>query len=375
MGQTTRVGRLTDGKAQPGGSAIHLDCAHRWTAMQNQHQIAGLYRHPSLSKLRAISAIRGSVLCVFALFSACAPTPTESANTGTPEPIFTASACEDRDDCDGNAYCQFGRCFDVGAGCVRKSECAGDLVCREGSCEPASDTCSTSDECPGTLLCDGFSRTCFDPNATGCLTDQNCIAEPGCSQGCTCESSGQCVPVGAPPPAEPPPGETPPGPAPSGGPIDIGRFRVENREHTPVEQVGWLPEGLVLSPGQQVIIARNASKAEFEAYWGVNLGTDVFFLNAQADGSGIPIINGRERWALLSTSGELMDQSGIEGARETFYNRTGTGQDITSWATDDSSASMPGQIMLPTTGVGLVISQWSDAADYAYEFLGLYYAP
>ena len=349
--------------------------------MQNiHHPIDARSLHRYTLRHRALRAVQGAGLFLLTLFGACAPGATTSENTQTPEPVFTASPCEDRDDCNGNSYCQYGRCFDVGAGCVRKSECAGDLVCREGSCEPASDTCSSSDECPGELLCDGFSRTCFDPNASGCVNDQNCVAEPGCSQGCTCESSGQCVPVGSPPtgdppPGDPPPGGQPPGPAPSGGPIDIGRFRIENREHTPVEQVGWLPEGLVLSPGQQVIIARNASKTEFEAYWNVDLGSDVFFLNAQAEGSGIPIVNGRERWALLSTSGQLMDESGIEGERETFYNRTGTGQDITNWATDDSSASSPGQIMLPTTGVGLVISQWSDAADYAYEYLGLYYAP
>lgn len=305
------------------------------------------------------------------------PTSPASDSTGPSSeryPDFTAAPCEDRDDCDGNSYCQYGRCFDVGSGCVRKSECPGDLVCREGQCGTASESCSSSEECPGALLCDGFSRTCFDPNATGCQSDQGCALEPGCNQGCTCESSGQCVPRST-SPEDPTPGETPPGPAPAGTPIDIGRYRIENREHTPVEQVGWLPEGLVLAPGQQVLIARNSTKADFEAYWGVDLGSNVYFLNAEADGSGIPIINGRERWALLSSGGQLIDQSGIEGARETFYNRTNTGQGLASWLADDATQSVPGQLALPSTGVGLVISQWSDAADYAYEFIALYYAP
>lgn len=290
-------------------------------------------------------------------------------------------ACEDDSDCPERALCRYGICEDVGAGCVSKAECGGELVCVAGTCAPPPESCASSEECPGALLCDGFSRQCFDPNASGCRSDGECALEPGCEDGCACASNGTCTPNAAsePGPGEPPV-EDPVSPGPSGDAIDLGGFVLENRENDPPSQVGVLPAGTTLSPGQHLVVGRDADRAAFEAHWGVTLGDDVVYLNAQAGSSGVPIVNGGERWALVSPVGTTVDGVTIAGGKDNAYRRVSAGgaSDAASWSEADAAGAAPGQTSLPSSGVGLVVAQWSDApgpGNYVYEFVELYYAP
>ena len=294
-------------------------------------------------------------------------------------------ACEDDTDCGERSLCRGGLCVDVGAGCTRKSECGPELVCVDGSCAPAPASCNSSEECLGALLCDGFSHTCFDPSAVGCRTDGECALEPGCAGGCTCLANGTCASTGS--PTEPGPGEPPlptPDPEPptpsTGTPIELGGFVLENREHDPATQVGRIPDGTRLVPGQHLVIAREAEREEFEAFWEISLGDDVVFLNAQAGTSGIPIVNGGERWALLSPLGSVVDGVTIAGRQGTAYRRVSVGNadSAAAWENADANLAVPGSTLLPSVGVGLVVAQWSDApgsGTFAYEFVELYYAP
>lgn len=302
--------------------------------------------------------------------------PQETDVVSDDEPRF----CEDDFDCPERATCRGGVCEDVGAGCVTKSECSAEHVCVEGACVPPPATCSSSEECPGSLACDGFSRECFDPNASGCQSAGDCMLEPGCGDGCTCEGNGTCAPVTT---TEPDTGsgeEPPPPPPSSGNSIDLGGFVLENREHEPATQMGVLPSGLTLSAGQRLVIGRDADRASFESYWGVTLGDDVVYLNAEAGNAGVPIINGGERWAVVSPVGTAVDGTTIAGGQNHSYRRLsgGSAGDLNSWSEAAADEAAPGQGTLPSSGVGLVVSQWSDAPGsgaYVYEFVELYYAP
>jgi hypothetical protein len=297
------------------------------------------------------------------------PPPGDSGPTTPPDAV---SACEDDDDCEERSLCRGGLCADVGPGCVRKSECGAGLVCVEGACASPPATCSSSEECPGARLCDGFSKSCFDPNGTGCSSSGDCALEPGCAQGCACLGSGACEPL--------PPTGTDAGPAPVGEPLELGGFVVENREHSPPTQVGVLPAGTRLTPGQRLIIARNAARGAFESFWGVSLGSDVVFLNAEVGNSGVPIVNGGESWALVSPLGTVVDGPTMAGQSGTAYRRIngGAASAAGTWSDAPAEDAAPGAASPPALGPGLQVSQWSDATgsgSFIYEFVELVYAP
>jgi hypothetical protein len=299
-------------------------------------------------------------------------------DTPTDDEPFVA-ACEIDAECDPGDFCSGGVCepveVDVG-GCASRADCPSGQVCVDGSCGAPPSSCAHSEECPDALLCDGFSGTCFDPDASGCQTDDECRLEPGCEGGCRC-SSGACSPspVGPDPvdpdPVDPDPVD--PDPIP-GDAISLDNYTIENREHDPAIQVGVL-SGISLSPGQVLVIGRNATKAEFEADWGVSLGANVVYFNNANQNGGVPVINGNETWALLSPSGTILDGETEPGATGKSYQRTGG---TMLWSEVNDTEATPGTVDLPATGVGLVISEWSDASGtgrFPFEFLELYYAP
>jgi hypothetical protein len=296
-------------------------------------------------------------------------------------------------DCDPEFLCVVGACIVMQEeGCTTKAECGQGLVCNAGDCVAPPDTCGTSEDCPDTLVCDGFSRACIDPNATGCQLDSECALEPGCEDGCACDNSGACVAVDPvdpdptdpdpvdPDPVDPDPVDPDPVDPPTGGTLDLGGFILENREHDPPVQVGVLPEGTTLEPGQRLIIARNAARSAFENHWGVDLGSDVVFLNAETGNSGVPIINGGEAWCVTSPVGTALDDVTIAGGNGSGYTRLSTtsADNPASWLEQDAADVTPGSASLPSSGVGLVVSGWSDApgtGNYVFEFVELYYAP
>ncbi len=160
--------------------------------------------------------------------------------------------------------------------------------------------------------------------------------------------------------------------------LDLWGYRLENREHSPPIQFYTLPAGTQMSPGDVLLIVRNASRAEVEAEFGP-LGAHVQVITTGASSNGVPIINGGESWALLSPDGSLVDGATIDGAIGQSYRRTGgTASQAGSWTADVDSTATPGATSLPSSGVGLVISEWSDASGtgrFIFEFIELYYAP
>ena len=66
----------------------------------------------------------------------------------------------------------------------------------------------------------------------------------------------------------------------------------------------FLPAGTNIPSKGYVVVARNATKAQFEAFWGVTLGANVIFVNG-AD--AMPQINGSESYTLYNAAGTKID--------------------------------------------------------------------
>ncbi|MBN2382359.1 lamin tail domain-containing protein [bacterium] len=144
------------------------------------------------------------------------------------------------------------------------------------------------------------------------------------------------------------------------------------------------PANTSLAAGSYAVVARNADQAAFEAFWGVSLGSNVLFLNSNEDGSCLgtngclPLINGGESYELYDASETLVDGPTIAGSESYSYQRIAAdlpaGQSG-SWLAQSASLASPGSGMPIPTGIGVVLSEWSDAlgsGNYIYEFVELY---
>ncbi len=138
------------------------------------------------------------------------------------------------------------------------------------------------------------------------------------------------------------------------------------------------PQGTVVAEGGYVIVARNCSKAAFESFWGVTLGTDVVFLSsADSQSTEVPTVNGSESYSLSDAFGETQDGPTVamaSSARQSLRRIAGQpAGSLGSWTIGASSAADPGSgISEQATGNGVYVSEFSDAAgagNFIYEFV------
>lgn len=154
----------------------------------------------------------------------------------------------------------------------------------------------------------------------------------------------------------------------TGGGLDLENYTLIQSNAT----VNYsIPAGTTIQPGGYVIIARDASQAAFESFWGVSLGANVTYINS-AD--TIPQINGSENYTLKDDSGVLVDGTTPNlSSGNTAQRDSTTGSSFTQTA--DSNATPGSGANGDTTG-GLVINEYSDASgggNFIYEFVELYY--
>ncbi len=146
-----------------------------------------------------------------------------------------------------------------------------------------------------------------------------------------------------------------------------------------------LPQGLVLAPGDYVVVARNCAQPQFEAYWGRSLGPRVHFVDALgAAGVELPVINGSESYTLLDAVGGVRDGPTVAmsalGGDDLRRIAGAPAGDIGSWSVspEPASAADPGAgIPADATGHGVFVSEFSDApgaGNYVYEFVELHYS-
>ncbi len=159
----------------------------------------------------------------------------------------------------------------------------------------------------------------------------------------------------------------------NGTPINIGNYRIVQAN---AALTYFIPSGTVIPSKGYVIVARNATKAQFEAFWGVTLGANVVYINS-AD--TMPQINGSETYDLRNASNTRVD--GITVAMATSGGESlrrancGSANQSASWTRAASGTANPGSGAPTTCAKGVRISEFSDAlgtGNFIYEFVELF---
>mgnify|MGYP001202659464 CR=1 FL=1 len=138
-----------------------------------------------------------------------------------------------------------------------------------------------------------------------------------------------------------------------------------------------IPAGTVIPAGGYLVVGRNATKAAFEAFWGVTLGSNVVYLSG---GDAFPQINGSESYTLNNAAGTKVDG-------KTISTGTAAGQSLqrkdpcnavgktASWTIGATTAATPGRGAGAGCAGGVKINEFSDAGgtnSYVYEFVELH---
>jgi len=125
-------------------------------------------------------------------------------------------------------------------------------------------------------------------------------------------------------------------------PVDIGGWQLRQLNSTQTET---FPAGTTIQPGGYLILARFTSKAAFESYYGVTLGSNVTYLTHVSSATGVPQINGGEIFDLRGQHVRTL----LRGAREAGPQRV-------TWdgRGDDGRGVASGVYLVRATGAGLL---------------------
>jgi hypothetical protein len=157
--------------------------------------------------------------------------------------------------------------------------------------------------------------------------------------------------------------------------IDVSNWRLVQANSS---NTFFLPAGTRIPDNGYLVIARNASKAAFEAFWGVSLGANVVFINS---GDAMPIINGDENFTLYNAAGSRVDgrtTSMPPSAGRSLQRRDPclNASKASNWDSVADSLATPGRGAGVGCGRGAVINEFSDASgtgNFVYEFVELHY--
>jgi hypothetical protein len=138
-----------------------------------------------------------------------------------------------------------------------------------------------------------------------------------------------------------------------------------------------IPAGTVIPANGYVVIGRQATQADFQTFWGVTLGANVIYINANG---AFPQINGSENYTLKNSAGTVIDGPTISmasGANQDLQRKdpclaAGT---ASSWNVGATTAANPGSGAGAGCAHGVVINEFSDAAgtgNFIYEFVELH---
>ncbi len=157
----------------------------------------------------------------------------------------------------------------------------------------------------------------------------------------------------------------------NGTPINISGYKIVQANSALTYTI---PAGTTIPSKGYVIIGRNATKAAFETFWGVTLPAHVVYLNA-AD--TMPQINGSETYTLQNAASTTLDgptvamaAAGEESLKR--LNACGAAGLASSWSRVASSTANPGSGAPAPCSKAVYISEFSDAANFVYEFVELY---
>jgi len=155
---------------------------------------------------------------------------------------------------------------------------------------------------------------------------------------------------------------------------DISGWTVTQANATVVYTI---PAGTVIPANGYVVIGRDATKAAFQTFWGVNLNSNVVYLTTAG---AFPQINGSENYTLKNANGTVIDGPTISeasGANQDLQRKDPcTAANIASnWTVSVTTAATPGSGAGAGCAKGVVINEFSDAAgsgNFIYEFVELH---
>jgi hypothetical protein len=139
-----------------------------------------------------------------------------------------------------------------------------------------------------------------------------------------------------------------------------------------------VPAGTVIPANGYVVIGRQATKAQFQTFWGVTLASNVVYLTTST--GSFPQINGSENYTLKNAGGTTIDGP-------TISMSSAAGQDLrrvdpclaagtaSSWTVSATTSANPGSGAGAGCGKGVVINEFSDAlgtGNFIYEFIELH---
>jgi len=136
------------------------------------------------------------------------------------------------------------------------------------------------------------------------------------------------------------------------------------------------PANTIIPKKGYVIVGRNATKSQFEAFWGVTLASNVVYINS---GDTMPQINGSETYTLKDASNATVDgptfaQDSVSGDSLERANCGSVGSAGT-WTKVAASSATPGTNGLNGCSLGVFINENSDAlgtGNYIYEYIELF---
>uniref|UniRef100_A0A7C3J6Z3 T9SS type A sorting domain-containing protein n=1 Tax=candidate division WOR-3 bacterium TaxID=2052148 RepID=A0A7C3J6Z3_UNCW3 len=123
--------------------------------------------------------------------------------------------------------------------------------------------------------------------------------------------------------------------------------------------------------GYYVIICRGAKKANFEAYYGVTLSSNVIFIDSTGN---MPTLNGAELFSLYDNLNNKIDTTFMSLVAGNIYYRDSTNVNTFSSVSFSITYATPGSTgsTVINKGRGMVITEVVDAANYLYEYIELY---
>ncbi len=160
--------------------------------------------------------------------------------------------------------------------------------------------------------------------------------------------------------------------------IDVSGYTLKQYNSA---QTFVIPAGTTIPSGGYLVVARDATLAQFQAYF-ASMPSGTVFLDSNATGSCgsagcFPQINGGESFELYSAANALLDGPTISlVSTGVSYQRTNPADPAglpASWSIVDQSLANPGQGAGTPGGAGLRINEFADAADFTKEFVELYY--
>jgi hypothetical protein len=159
----------------------------------------------------------------------------------------------------------------------------------------------------------------------------------------------------------------------TGVPINVGNWTITQANATLTYTI---PAGTTIASKGYLIIGRNATKAQFETFWGRTLAANVVYINSV---DTMPQINGSETYTLKNSAGTVIEGTTVamDSAAGFDFQRATCGAigTLSSWTKVAAGSATPGTGGLATCNRGAFINEFSDAigsGNFIYEFIEVF---